>query len=526
MSQKIERKYGLFTAICMVVGIVIGSGVFYKAQTVLERTNGNMWQGIASWLIGAAAMMICAVNFSTFANRYEKVNGLIDYSEATVGKKYAYFVGWFQAFIYYPAMTSVLAWVSARYTIELFGGDITGGMCMTVATAYLCAAYALNALAPKLAGKFQVGTTVIKLIPLILMALAGIIVGMINGNTSAAFSYRPSDGNGGSFIAAVCATAFAYEGWIIATSINAELKNAKRTLPLALLLGCSIIAAVYILYFIGLAGVIPVETLKELGATAAFIKLFGKFGGTILNVFVIISCLGTLNGLMLATTRGVFAVSARGQGPKPEVLQELSPHTNMPTNSSVVGLLICSLWLLYFYGANLNATNIFGIFAFDSSELPVISSYAFYVPIFIMYIVKHGKENKMKNFLLPSLGLLACGFMLFSAVYAHGVMPYVSAKEQGKFSFPVLFYLIVFAAIMAIGAIFYRKQPQVKEIVAWDEENEQSGVRTQERQSAQAADNSPAPTAPIAENAEGSANTESAENTENSANSANSESET
>ena len=221
MTQKIERKFGLVTAICMVVGIVIGSGVFFKAQTVLERTNGNMVQGIIAWVIGAAAMLLCAINFSTLANRYEKVNGLIDYSEATAGKKYAYFVGWFQALIYYPAMTSVLAWVSARYTLVLFGNEaITGGLCMSLAAAYLCASYAVNALAPKLAGKFQVSATAIKLIPLILMSIVGMIVGLINGNTIEAFAYRAADGKSGSFIAAVSATAFAYEGWIIATSIN------------------------------------------------------------------------------------------------------------------------------------------------------------------------------------------------------------------------------------------------------------------------------------------------------------------
>lgn len=470
MTQKIERKFGLVTAICMVVGIVIGSGVFFKAQTVLERTNGNMVQGIIAWVIGAAAMLLCAVNFSTLANRYEKVNGLIDYSEATAGKKYAYYVGWFQAVIYYPAMTSVLAWVSARYTLVLFGNnDITGGLCMSLAAAYLCISYAINALAPKIAGKFQVGATVVKLIPLILMAIVGTIVGLINGNTVEAFLYRAADGGNGSFIAAVSATAFAYEGWIIATSINAELKNAKRNLPIALIIGCIIIAIVYIIYFIGLAGAVPVETLKTEGASVAFLKLFGKVGGTLLNVFVVVSCLGTLNGLMLATTRGMFAIAARGQGPKPEALQELSPHTNMPVNSSVIGLFVCGLWMFYFYGANLTAP-IFGLFSFDSSELPIISSYAFYIPIFIIFMVKHGKENKGKNIVLPIFGIIACLFMLFSAVYAHGIVPYLAAKENGEFSFPVLFYLIVFAVIMAFGALFYHKNASVKEIVSWDEQ--------------------------------------------------------
>ncbi|MGN1062624.1 MAG: amino acid permease, partial [Candidatus Scatosoma sp.] len=232
-----------------------------------------------------------------------------------------------------------------------------------------------------------------------------------------------------------------------------------------------IIAIVYIVYFIGLAGVVPVETLKDeaQGAPVAFLKLFGRFGGTVLNVFVVVSCLGTLNGLMLATTRGMFAIAARGQGPKPEVLQELSPHTNMPVNSSVIGLLVCALWMFYFYGANLTAP-VFGLFSFDSSELPVISSYAFYIPIFVIFMVKHGKENKGKNIVLPIFGIIACLFMLFSAVYAHGIVPFLQAKENGEFSFPVLFYLIVFAAIMAFGAFFYRKNAAVNEIVAWDDE--------------------------------------------------------
>ena len=60
MENKLERKYGLFTAICMVVGIVIGSGVFFKAQTILQKTEGNMPLGILAWIIGGAIMILAA----------------------------------------------------------------------------------------------------------------------------------------------------------------------------------------------------------------------------------------------------------------------------------------------------------------------------------------------------------------------------------------------------------------------------------------------------------------------------------
>lgn len=459
MNNKLERKFGLLTAICMVVGIVIGSGVFFKAQTVLEKTEGNMPLGIVAWLIGGIVMIICALNLANLGSHYEKVNGLVDYAEATLGKRYAYYVAWFSAFIYLPGMTSVLAWVSARYTVELFGGDITSGVCLSLAGFYLVASYALNTLSPKLAGKFQVSTTFIKLVPLLIMAVVGTVAGLINGTTIEAFKSANVTAEGGNMtalFAAVVATAFAYEGWIIATSINAELKDSKRNLPIALTVGSLIIVAVYITYYIGLAGAADISVLQEKGAPEAFKNLFGNVGGTALSVLIVISCFGTLNGLMLASTRAMYSISARNQGPKPEVVNEISPSTNMPYNSAIIGVLACSLWLFYFYGANLMAP-IFGLFSFDSSELPIITIYGFYIPVFIVFIKKHGKENILKNVILPILGIIASGFMVFAAVYAHGIQPYLTAKANGQFAFPVLFYLIVFAVVLLIGNFFYKK---------------------------------------------------------------------
>ena len=63
-----------------------------------------------------------------------------------------------------------------------------------------------------------------------------------------------------------------------------------------------------------------------------------------------------------------------------------------------------------------------------------------------------------KRFILPLAALAACFFMVFAAIYAHGITPYLNAQKEGKFALPVLFYLIVFAAIMAIGACFYKKK--------------------------------------------------------------------
>ena len=478
MSNKLEKKYGLLTAICMVVGIVVGSGVFFKAQTILEKTNGDMPLGILAWVIGGVIMIFCILAFSVMAQKYEKVNGAVDYAEAALGGKYAYMLGWFMSTTYYPTMTSVLAWLSARYLLVFIcsvnpdfamhiaaseGGCVYGPECLALACLFLVASYTLNALSPKLAGKFQVSATFIKLVPLILMAVIGTIYGFTHNMAGSADSilienFKTASGNTSVLFAAVVATAFAYEGWIIATSINAELKNAKRNLPIALIVGGIIIIAVYVFYYIGVAGGADVATLRKDGATVAFTNVFGNVLGNILNLFVAISCMGTLNGLMLGCTRGLYSVAVRGYGPAPKVFAEVSKHTNMPTNSSVFGVLVCAFWLVYFFGANLTPKSWFGLFSFDSSELPIVTIYAFYIPIFVMFMKKAKDISPFKRFVLPTLAIIGSAFMCFAAIYSHGIIAYQDAKANGVFSCPVLFYLIIFTVIMIIGAFFAKKK--------------------------------------------------------------------
>lgn len=447
-GTKLKTKYGFLTVVAMVIGIVIGSGVFFKAEKILVSTGGNMSMGILAWILGGLVMVICSYVFSSLAAKYSKVNGLIDYSEQEVSSKYGYFVAWFLANIYYPAMTSVLAWVSARYTFVLFGSsDITGGGCLALACFYLVAIYAMNSLAPVLAGKFQVTTTIIKLIPLICMGIVGVIAGLFNGVLVENFtSTIVGDTVKSPLLTAVVATAFAYEGWIIATSINAELDNPKKNLPRALVTGTLFIIVIYILYYVGLAGAVSKEVLMESGesgARLAFSTMFSKIGGTFLFVFIVISCLGTTNGLMMGVTRSYYAFAIRGYGPKPTLFTDVDEQTNMSSNSAVMGLFTSAFWLLYFYGANLTAPW-FGAFSFDSSELPIITIYALFIPIFINIIIKEKDFSVFKRYIMPVLGILASIFMLIATLYSHGMS--------------VLYYIIVFIVVQIIGYLVNKKK--------------------------------------------------------------------
>lgn len=459
----------------MVVGIVIGSGVFFKAQNVLNLTNKNMPLGILAWLIGGGIMIVCAYCFATLATKYNKVNGLVDYAEAICGKKYAYYIGWFLTTIYTPCITSVLAWVSARYTLVIFGQmDPTTGTCLALSGLYLIVSYAINALSPVIAGKLQISTTVIKLIPIGLMAIVGTIYGLIvvpdGMNTTILISNFSTINKSGleTLFAAVVATAFAYEGWILATTINSELKDAKKNLPKALILGTAIVMIIYIIYYIGVAGGASVESLITDGVTIAFKNIFGTVGGTILNVFIAISCLGTLNGLMLGCTRNMYALAIRKTGPSPEVFEQVDQSTNMPTNSAIIGLLLSGIWLFYFYAANLgmlfstsyNAetanwlirllgnldissnTYIVNWFSFDSSELPIVAIYGMYIPIFIG-MMRLKDLSVMKRIIMPVLAIIGSIFMIIAAIYSHKI--------------GVLYFIIIGIIIMLIGLKYEKR---------------------------------------------------------------------
>ena len=460
---ELKKKYGLITAICMVVGIVVGSGVFFKAEAMLNITNGDLPVALLSWLIGGCVMVISAYTFAVMGTKFEKLNGGVDYSEALVGSKYAYYVGWFMATIYYPAMTSALAWLSARYTMVLFGFELNSAETMVLAFVYLILSFALNTLSPKLAGHFQVSTTVIKLIPLILMAVVGTIYGIKNGvlidnMNSVVELVKDAEGNIVSstqvarqgvsthlILAGVCTSVFAYEGWVIATAINSELKDAKKNLPRALVLGTIIVVVVYKLYYIGISGSIKTAELLPNGAGLAFKTIFGNVAGTILTVFIAVSCLGTLNGLTLACDRGFYSLAARNHGPRPDFLGKLDHATEMPSNASIVALIFNALWLFYFYMANLTPfasyTGKGSIFLFDSTELPLICVYAFYLPLYVMLMVKGKEFNVFRRFIMPILSFAGACLFIYAAIAKHGI------KNIG--------FIIVAGVIMLLGAILY-----------------------------------------------------------------------
>lgn len=453
---KMKKQYGFITALSMVIGIVIGSGIFFKAVKVLKLTNGSMRDSLIVIAIVGLICMVCSLFFAKMGREYAHCNGLVDYAEATLGKKYAFIMGWFLATFYYPIIGATLSYIAASYVSMMAGLEMYGQATTGIAVFFMLTLSTINILSPKLGGKLQVSTTVIKLIPLVLMSVVGLAIGIVNGNSIKALNYivNETNGSGSGIFAGVCAFAFSYEGWISSTAINSELKNPKRDLPLALISGSIFCTLIYMAYVFSMTATLSVEEIIAAGdmlPVIAFGNVFGNFVASLILVFIIISCLGTANGMIMCTLRGLYSLSIRGWGPKPEIIAEVDESTGMPLKSAILGIGMMGFWLfqtstLFFQGPlAFNGTgNPSWLFAWEADEVCIITIYALYIPMFI-HIMLHKKEyNPLYRFVIPFLSLLSSLLMCYSAYIGYGIQ--------------ILYYLIFFILIMAVGLFMTDKK--------------------------------------------------------------------
>ena len=99
--EELKPKYSLLTAICLVVGIVVGTGVFFKASTVLSEVDGNLTLAILAWTIGGIIMLISGINFANISLTYGNIHSMADFAKVTVGKRYFFIVVNLHQFIHF-----------------------------------------------------------------------------------------------------------------------------------------------------------------------------------------------------------------------------------------------------------------------------------------------------------------------------------------------------------------------------------------------------------------------------------------
>lgn len=434
-----QQKYSLFTTIAMIVGIVIGSGIFFKSDNVLVYTNGNIFLGILVFVIAAFSIIFGSLSVSELASRTDEAGGIITYCETFWNKPMACAYGWFQTLVYYPTIICVVAWVSGIYIPMLFGFESTLENQVLIGMIAITVIYIVNIFSYKIGAYFQNASTVIKIIPLVIIAAAGIIYGNPLPVLKSDIASVSSEGI--SWISAVGPIAFSFDGWIIATSIGHEIKNSKRNLPLALVISPIIILAIYVLYFVGISTILGADTVISMGdehVNEVALRLFGNMGAKLMLVFIIVSVLGTVNGVVTGMIRMPYSLSIRNMFPASSKFEVISEKYNIPVNSGILTYIINVVWMIIHY-----ITQKYNLLPnSDVSEIAIVINYIGFILMYIAVIklAYHGEiKNKVKGYAVPILAIIGSLFILY-----------------GGMQNPLFVYYFLFCAIiLAISLIYY-----------------------------------------------------------------------
>jgi len=415
-----------------------------------------MWVGVLAWVVGGLVIATCVYMFAVMAARYEKIHGMVDYAEAIVGKRYGYLAGWFFCVMYQTAGYAIIAWISASFTATLAGHEnVTNTpFVFFIAAFYMVIVFVLNFLAPKLPMRLNTFTVIARLIPLVVMGTIGVVAGLLVGDGAPVVNMASSGVGEGmaapSFLGAVFATVFAYNGWQATVAFNSEIKDSKRNLPIALLVGFLIVVAIYVLYFVGVVtNADPYELMRsnQLGTRNAFVSIFGRQASYVVLVFVIISGLGILNMCCMGMSRGMYALARRGRGPIPKRMVKLDEDTGVPVCSMVTCVGLSFLWMMIIYG---NHNGWFGMldgrpFRFDLPDFYNMIFFLLLIPIFIGFVIRHRRDREVRlfnRFFAPMLAAGGAGFMIFALISSSPIHAAV--------------YAGVFVVLGAIGFLFWR----------------------------------------------------------------------
>ena len=358
-QQELRKSIGLSAAVSTVIGILIGSGVFFKPQAIYNATNGGPGLGLLAWLIGGLITIAAGLTAAEISASIIKPGGFMVYLEEIYGERIGFLTGWMQTILFVPALVAALGIIFAQECVSLMGlsNDL---YVIFIAIGVILFIVLLNSLGAKFGGSIQTASTICKLLPLAVI----IIFGLIKGESSAPMM-TPLVGEGTNVKAALSqvliATLFAYDGWINVGSLAGEMKNPSKHLPMAIVGGISLVMAVYLVINVAYLNVATASEMAGVSAPATLVanKLFGTIGAKIISIGILISVFGTLNGFILTGGRIPYTMASENKIPFSNTFSKLN-NNGVPLNAT---WLIVGLSILYSLSGQFNLLTDLAIFA-------------------------------------------------------------------------------------------------------------------------------------------------------------------
>lgn len=437
--SELNPKYGFVTSLAMVVGSVVGIGIFLRAPRMSLNTGGDVLAVMLAWVIGAIMIIPIAIIIAEIASTVKSTGGMQIYGEETWGKRYGFTIGWVQSFFYIPGNLSFIMFLIAGYTSKVFHLNLNLNGLICLGLFYLLGLFCINIFAGKAGGYLQIVVTFVKIIPLLAIGIVGafyfgdkvstigpnpVLLDIYNNNSHLLLILK---------IASIVPSAlFALDGWAFVGVIAKEIKNPGRNVPLSIVGGLVIISVLYLLFTYASFNVVEPISLATEGASNIELatKLFGSTLANFINAFILISAIGVANGNVLVVIRGPYALAERRSFIGSSWLTKVNRH-NIPANSGFLVLIVTlGYFLIPYLLGRTNDGNTYAMFI-DSSILLFFVMYA--IICFGVVRLRVTKPNLERPFKAPFiyvfivLAVLGSVFGVFGLLvaYKNSIIPVV-----------------------------------------------------------------------------------------------------
>ena len=358
-NKQLQKNLGIAAALSTVVGMVIGGGVFFKPQAVYTLTGGAPGLGILAWIIAGIMTITAGLTAAEVSAAIPKTGGMMVYIEEIYGKKLGFLTGWMQTVLFFPATAAAIAVMFGQQAALLLNNS---SLVMPMSIGVILLIGILNTFGSKTSGAIQTVSTVCKLIPLGLIIVFGFIKGSGDNpimNPLVAEGIRPM-GIIGQLLVAIL---FAYDGWINVGALAGEMKNPGKDLPKAIIGGLSIVMAINVVINLAYLWVLPASELAQYASPASIVaeKIFGPVGGKLINVGILVSVFGCLNGYLLTGPRIPYTLA--NQKVLPAMFGKLNKH-GVPANATLFMAVLSAIYALSGQFNLLSDLSMFAIWAF------------------------------------------------------------------------------------------------------------------------------------------------------------------
>lgn len=342
-QTEFKREIGVFGGISIIGGIMIGSGIFYLGSYVLQRTGMNSGLALICWVIAGVVSLVAGLCYAELGTAMPKAGGRVIYLNEAFHPVVGFMAGFTDWLIGGPgsiaAVSIALMNVSKSFfNMDDFGIKIAAIILIIGATIY-------NLVGVRVASTVQSLSMVAKLVPIAIVMLVALFVGKVTLDLSIESASVYSNQNNVSIVSmiaiAIVAALWAYEGWSNLNTVAEEIKNPKKNLPIAIIIGIGGVTVLYTLFNFAIMKVLPHEKIVEminnndlyLGTVVAKTVL-GNAGGVIVSIGMIFAMFGTMNGMVLAQPRMYYAMAEEGHFFKS--FKKLHPKYKVPTIPIIV----------------------------------------------------------------------------------------------------------------------------------------------------------------------------------------------